>query len=432
MIEAALNILKDFWWVLAEMSPYLLFGFFVAGLLSVAVSPELIERHLGGRFASVIKAALFGVPLPLCSCGVIPVAASLRRHGASPAATTAFLISTPQTGVDSIFVTFSLLGGTIAIFRPVAALLSGLIGGGLVMLAEPNGQGQEHHKDQPCREACCQGGRASRLRRMFTYGFADLPMDIGPTLLVGVALAALISALVPEGFFTPDGPLGGLMHGGLFAMLVMMLLGMPIYVCATASVPLAWALIAKGVSPGAALVFLMTGPATNAATIATVWRVMGRRTTVVYLASVAATALGSGLLLDFIFQVGNISAPGPVGWMLPPALKVAAAGILLGVLAVAMVRRSLAGRKVTGSARSGQTAELSIRGMTCTHCAQSVRRALLASPGATSAEVSLSAGRAVVSGEGLNIAALSQAVEEAGYNVAAAELSHPDGDDQDI
>jgi len=180
------------------------------------------------------------------------------------------------------------------------------------------------------------------------------------------------------------------------------------------------------------LVFLMTGPATNAATIVTIWRVMGPRTTVVYLASVAATALGSGLLLDYIFQAGQISAPAPMGWMLPPAVKVVAAVVLLGVLAAAVVRRSMSGRKAAGLAWADQAVALGIKGMTCTHCVESVRGALLETPGVISAEVSLSAGRAVVSGHDLNLAVLSGAVEEVGYNVATAEFLEAAAEEKDL
>ena len=399
-----------FWDVLTEMAPYLLFGFFVAGVLSVALSPRFVERHLGGRgLAPVLKAAVFGVPLPLCSCGVIPVSASLRRHGASRAATTSFLIATPQDGVDSVLVTFSLLGGVFAIFRPIVALLSGVIGGLLVsLLGGDKGDADAPANRPPEQDPPAIGG--AWLGRALAYGFGDLPRDIGWALLIGLAVAAMISAAVPKDYFAPY------LGGGIGAMLIMMMLGVPVYVCATASVPIAAALILKGVSPGAALVFLMTGPATNAATISTVWKVMGRRTAMIYLATVAGSALAAGLVLDYIFHgAGTSPAPG-MAWMLPPTVKAASAVALLAILAWALVSPMLARRK-GATAMSEQTSgqRLKISGMTCTHCAASVRRALLECAGVVSARVDLDSGLAEVAGEGIDPAQLAAAVKAVGY-----------------
>ena len=246
----------DFWATLCEMSPYLLFGFFAAGVLSVLVSREFVERHLGGHgFWPVLKATLFGIPLPLCSCSVIPVTASLRKHGAGRGAATAFLISTPQTGVDSIFVTFALLGPLFAIFRPVAALVSGLLGGAVVDVVEPHGE-DDTEPVKECEDACCAENGQGKVAKIFSYGFVDLPRDIGKALLIGIVIAGVIGAAMKG---KPLADVGT----GIPAILVMMLLGIPVYVCATASVPVAGALILAGVSPGAALAFLMTGPATR-------------------------------------------------------------------------------------------------------------------------------------------------------------------------
>jgi len=167
------TILLDFWNTLSEMAPYLLFGFLVSGLLSVWLSPAVVERHLGGRgFMPILKASLFGVPLPLCSCGVIPVAVSLRKHGASKGATVSFLLSTPQTGVDSILVTYSLMGLALAIFRPIAALVTGLFGGVLVDLVEKNSNSVE--KPQHCDQSCCAADKPKVNPAMHVHG-AMLP-----------------------------------------------------------------------------------------------------------------------------------------------------------------------------------------------------------------------------------------------------------------
>ena len=341
MVDFLQVFAKDFWGTLAEMSPYLLFGFFVAGVLSVFISAEFIERHLGGGgIWPLLKASAFGVPLPLCSCGVIPVTMSLRKHGASKGACIAFLLSTPQTGADSILVTLSLLGPVYAIFRPLAALITGLIGGGLVHIVDPQ-LGEQSSPE--CDDACCAGKkRKPRIVRVLRHGFITLPGDIGKAMLVGLVIAAIISAVVPEDFFAP------LLGGGILAMVVMMALGIPVYVCATASVPVAVALLAKGVSPGAVMVFLMTGPATNAAALATIWANLGRRTAITYIATVAACSIAAGLLLDRIVQgIGGDITFKP-SWMLPPVVKYVSAAVLLAVLTFAIV-----GKKETSQPHTG-------------------------------------------------------------------------------
>ena len=425
MLEDIQNIAVDFWTVLGQMAPYLLLGFLTAGVLSVFISPAFVERHLGGRkFWSVVKASALGVPLPLCSCGVIPVSASLRRHGAGRAATTAFLISTPQTGVDSIFVTYSLLGGVFAIFRPLVALVSGFIGGAAVGTFDTNGDAEA---DAPpkCEAACCSDAdEGGRLRRALTYGFGTLPKDIAKPLLGGLAIAALISALVPANLFADY------LGGGIGAMLVMMLIGIPVYACATASVPIAASMITAGVSPGAALVFLMTAPATNAATIATVWKVMGRRTALLYLGTVALTALGSGLLLDYIFTTHNISMQMSHD-MLPEWFKAASAIALVGLLGFAVFRPAHAHthEDEEGGAHDHadhEELELAVGGMTCSHCADSVRRALVETAGVESADVDLPAGRVRVVGVALAPDDLLQAVRSLGFDAQLSDARAPE------
>jgi len=408
MTDTLIQIAVDFWHVVDEMAPYLLFGFLMAGLLSVFISPRFIERHLGSAgLVSILKAAAFGVPLPLCSCGVIPVSASLRRAGASKGATVAFLMATPQDGVDSVLVTLSLLGPVFAIFRPIVAVVSGAVGGGLVSLFDRDGAdrsarpAENYDAEDPARST-------GKLVGALKYGFVTLPADIGRAMLVGLVVAALISALVPKNYFAD------LLAPGWGQMFVMMLAGIPVYVCATASVPVAWALIGAGVSPGAALVFLMTGPATNAATLATVWRVMGKRTAVIYLLTVAAAALAGGALLDAIYARADV-APAPYApWMLPHWVKSASAGVLLGVLAVAVLQPFF----VSGKSRSAEAPNMiriRIKGMTCSHCVQAVRRALLACQGVRQAQVDLHSGIASVEAPGVAFERLCEAVRKAGY-----------------
>ncbi|MBC8468061.1 MAG: SO_0444 family Cu/Zn efflux transporter [Planctomycetes bacterium] len=337
MVDFLRTIGLEFWSVLADMSPYLLFGFAVAGVLSVFINAELVEKHLGGTgFWQVFKASLFGVPLPLCSCGVIPVSMSLHRHGASKGATISFLLSTPQTGVDSILVTYGLMGPIFAIFRPVAAFVTGLIGGGVVNLFERHDTVHTPpEKKEACTDSCCSGGKKeSRLMRAAKHAFITLPADIGRAMLVGLIIAALISALVPKTFFAETLAVSG---GGIIAMLVMMVLGVPVYVCATASVPIAVALIAKGLNPGAAMVFLMTGPATNAATLVTLASQVGKRSALIFLLTVVVSSLVCGIILDAISPDDMSSIQYAPAFMLPEWLKSTCAVILLAVLGYGII-----------------------------------------------------------------------------------------------
>jgi hypothetical protein len=420
------EIPAEFWGVLSEMSPYLLFGFLIAGALSVLVSAEIVERHLGGRgLTPIVKAAAFGVPLPLCSCGVIPVAASLRRHGAGSGPTVSFLVSTPQTGVDSILVTLSLLGPAYAIFRPVAALLSGVFGG---LIVSAGGRGEEKAAEQaPGAEACectaCEplaGGVRGKIRKAFSYGFDALPRDIGRHLLIGLGIAALISAILQPGRLAPY------LGSGPLAILAMMAVSVPIYVCATASVPIAAALVVAGVSPGAAFAFLMAGPATNAATIATIWRVLGRRTAVVYVLTVAVSAFVLGLAMNYLFAVGDIDPAMHAHDVLPGWVKTVSAILLLAVLLRAVFWRPKRAAPAAGAAEAGQSGlTLNVEGMTCTHCVQAVRRALMETHGVGSAEVDLDAGTAHVTGTDLDADRLTAAVESVGYKASLAR--EPEG-----
>lgn len=334
MADFVESIFVDFWATVAEMSPYLLFGFFVAGLLSVLISQRFVETHLGGSgIWPLLKASAFGVPLPLCSCGVIPVSMSLHKHGASKGSTVAFLLSTPQTGVDSIFVTLSLLGPIFAVFRPLAAFVTGVVGGTLVDVFSKSKKDQTQ-PTQKCQDECCTTEkRNKKIAIGLKYGFVTLPRDIGKAMLAGLVVAAFISALVPDNYFA------GKLGTGLFPMVVMMFLGIPVYVCATASVPVAAALILKGLTPGAALVFLMTGPATNAASFVTIWKILGRATALTYLATVAACALLGGILLDYITVGVDVEVLTGTSWMLPQPVKYASAVALLLILAFAILKK---------------------------------------------------------------------------------------------
>ncbi|MEN6450297.1 MAG: SO_0444 family Cu/Zn efflux transporter [Thermoguttaceae bacterium] len=423
-MQIAISILEESWSVLGQMAPYLLFGFLAAGVLSIWISPEFVERHLGGRgFKPVLKAAILGVPLPLCSCGVIPVGASLRRHGASRAATTSFLLSTPQTGVDSILITYALLGLLFAVYRPVIALATGLLGGLLVMLVAQNGKQEatDAHEHGECTDACCKGDRSrGRLRRMLEHGFVTLPRDVGLPLLIGVVIAGAITALVPQ-----PNELRPYLGGGILSILLMMAVGVPLYVCASASVPIAAGLIHLGASPGAALAFLIAGPATNAATIATIWKLLGKRSAALYVFTIAISAVGGGLLLDWLMPAAHAAVPplAPTGHhvhgeMGPMWLSTFWAIVLLGVLAFSYMKRPAAER--SSGEPAAENLELAIAGMTCQHCVAAVRRALTACRGVTAVEVDLARGRAMVFGDDLDRGQLVAAVATVGFRAESA------------
>jgi uncharacterized protein len=424
VLETLVRIAWESWTVLGQMAPYLLFGFLAAGVLSVCISPEFVERHMGGRgFGPVLKAALFGVPLPLCSCGVIPVAASFRRHGASRAATTSFLLSTPQTGVDSIAITYAMLGLAFAAFRPVAALATGLLGGLLVMLfAQPDGKSHDP-KLALCTEDCCTGkGSRNVVRRAIEYGFVTLPRDIGISLLAGVVIAGAITALAPQ-----PNELQPYLGRGILSMLLMIALGIPTYVCAAASVPIAAGLIHLGASPGAALAFLISGPATNAATITTIWKLLGRRTAALYLLTIAISAVGGGLAIDWLMPAMHIHVP-LMAEHVHEAMGAACLSAFWAILLLAVLAFSYAAKPRPETEHAAdldhdadapqppERLELAVSGMTCEHCVAAVTRALKECRGVTSVEVDLPTGRAVVGGEHLNADGLIASVESLGYH----------------
>lgn len=285
-----LNILNEIWLVTVAMAPYLLFGFLMAGILSALISKEYVRRHLGEHgWLDSLKAALVGVPMPICSCGVIPLAASLRKHGASRGATASFLASTPQTGVDSLLITYALLGWIFAVFRAVVAFLSGVLCGTAVTLVSSG----ESEEAPGCRDECCGSTKQNIFRHMLTYGFITLPRDISRAMVLGIVLSGIISGLIPENFFADR------LGNSPLTMLLMLGIGIPLYVCSSASVPIALAFIKAGISPGAALVFLITGPATNAATLTTLWKIIGKKQLAVFLFTLAACALGAGFIMNF-------------------------------------------------------------------------------------------------------------------------------------
>lgn len=319
------EFLKDIYVLFVDMSFYLVIGLFFAGILHVCFSREWVTKHVGqNNTASVVKASLLGVPLPLCSCGVIPTAVFLRRNGASTGAVASFLISTPQTGIDSIIATYGMMGLPLAVYRPIAAFLSGIIGGLFINKAAKNNP-NEFNADFSIAESCCSAEKdsscsaaghsecscscghdhgpssetpktfADKIKRIFSYAFVDMLDDISLHLTMGIVIAALINQLVPDDFFIRYG-----LTGGLKAMVLMVIIGLPMYICSTSSIPIAISLMMKGFTPGAAFVFLFAGPVTNAASVAVLTKTLGKKVTALYMTAVTVMAIAFGYLFDLI------------------------------------------------------------------------------------------------------------------------------------
>ena len=342
----------------SEMAIYILFGLLIAGILYIAFPKEKIISHLGGNtLYSVIKASFIGVPLPLCSCGVIPTAISLYRQGASKGATTSFLISTPQTGADSLLVTYSFMGPIFAVYRAITAFVSGIVGGVLVGSLD-SGEDVKSPDDRfgdaaisnckVCNEPenpSCEHNHslAAKTRAALKYGFIDFFSDIAGHILIGIVLAGVISYFLPDNFFSET------IGTGFVSMLLMIVVGIPLYMCSTASVPVAYAMMLKGVTPGAALVFLMVGPATNMVTISVVGSVMGKRTLGLYLATIAGTSIVLGVLLNMIYDITGAPVLGLDGAIsiLPEWVYIAASILFALLIAIVFVRKYAAHRSGT-------------------------------------------------------------------------------------
>lgn len=281
------TILVSCWQTLEMMAPYLLLGFLLSGILSVVLPVKWVKRHLARPGAgSVVKSALLGVPLPLCSCGVLPVATWIRRHGGSKGAVAAFLLATPQTGVDGFLVAYGLLGLGMALFIPAAAFVSGVTLGFILNRFPDKGMAVEVEEESTAR-------RPHWFIRIFRHGFVTIAGDIAVPLATGVLIAGVMDAFIDPAAFAAQG-------SGLMAKVLVVLAATPMYICATASLPIAATLLVAGLSPGTVFVFLMAGPATNAATITTIARLIGKREAAVYLACVVGFALLLGTGLDLI------------------------------------------------------------------------------------------------------------------------------------
>ncbi len=405
-----------------EMSPYLLLGFLCAGILHAFVPSHLWAKYLSGNnFRSVFYAAALGVPLPLCSCGVIPTAMSLRREGASKGATASFLIATPQTGIDSILATYGLMGLPFAIFRPIAALLTSIFGGVLVNALEGRGESldsQLRTSQQDRRPA----GFLPRCREALLYGFVEMMQDIGKWLVVGLVVAGLITVFIPDSAFEI------FKENTLASMLLVLCITLPMYVCATGSIPIAVALMMKGLTPGAAVVFLMAGPAINFASMLVVRKVMGTRTLLIYLLSIVLGAIGFGVLIDQLQFGGIVDFTASLtqqqvccashatpwwAWMCTALLFV----LLFNAL---VVRRYILHKGCACHSHTHQHIHqmkiYHVQGMNCNHCRTNAEKALQAVEGVTAVSVDLATKEARIEGTATR-EALAQALDAVGFTL---------------
>jgi hypothetical protein len=386
-----LQILKIMVGMLNEMSPYILLGFLFAGVLHAFVNPEIMSRHLAGNgLKQSFKAALLGVPLPLCSCGVLPTAISLKRSGASTSSTTSFLIATPQTGVDSIAATYSLLGFGFAIVRPIAAFISAVIGG-VVMGKLTIDEGQEQLYNN-INKAKLQPTFYGKVKDMLKYGFVDMVGSVGKWLVIGLVIASLITVLVPNDFFILFA------QYPLLAMIAVVVIAIPMYVCATGSIPIALSLILKGLTPGAAFVFLMAGPAVNFASYTLLSHSLGRRNTLIYILIIALSAIGIGFIIDYLL---------PTTWFVPNlsvsnaccAQEVSVFDTICSVVLVVLLVYSLIIKRFKENSKQNIMAKkYVINGMMCVHCKTCVEKELATVNGVSSVTVDLVNKVAIVEG----------------------------------
>ncbi len=422
--------MKEILHLINEMSPYLLLGFLLAGLMHAFIPASYYKRFLSKKsFRSVVNAALLGIPLPLCSCGVIPTAMSLRREGASRGATTSFLIATPQTGVDSIIATFSLMGLPFAIIRPIAALVTSLFGGALANALESK---EEEDADAAVRAEATSCNSCSdtheheehktfwqRIVIALKYAYVEMMADIGKWLIVGLVVAGLITVFVPAEWFTA-------FNGNTtLSILLVLAIALPMYVCATGSIPIAVALMMKGLTPGAALVLLMAGPACNFASMLVVRKVMGWRSLLIYTGSIVVGAVAFGYLIDWLQFSGTVDFLSRLTAQQSCCVEGdswfswTCTGLLFVMLIYALTfgeHHHHSHELTTNTDTDMETQIYHIEGMTCNHCRMSAEKALLAVEGVQSASVVLGTKTATVQGTATR-EQLAKAIDEVGFTL---------------
>ena len=346
----------------------------------------------------------------MCSCGVIPTGISFYKEGSSKGATVSFLISTPQTGIDSILVTYSLLGLPFAILRPIVALFSGIFGGLLANLIDKKRNRLQKNSDCSCETIKKQEKNNNKFFKMLNYAFVVFLQDIAKWLIIGLAIAALISITLPDDFFLR------FIGNELLSMIIVLFASIPLYVCATASVPIAAVLILKGLSPGAALVFLMAGPATNAATITVLSKSLGKTTVFAYLMSIIIGAFFFGLLIDNFFPkdffIDNIQIMHHKH-LIPEWVKTASTIMLTVLLINGLIKKYniTKNTKITDK----DIISITVKGMSCNHCKEAVEKTLLKTEGISNVEVNLAKSKVKLEGKNIDLEKVKKLIDELGY-----------------
>jgi len=416
-MELLIKFILEFIRLSIEMSIWLMLGFLFAGLLHVVINRETIARLIGkSDFKSIFIAAMLGVPLPLCSCGVIPTALAIHKNGASKSSTISFLIATPQTGVDSILATYSLLGLPFAIMRPIAALVTGIFGGyaSKFIIREDSVQSEVTTTTSPA-----EGKKKFSIKAVLNYGFVEFMDDLSKWLLIGLSLAALISISIPDDFFQSQ------FSSPFLQMLAVLAVAIPTYVCATGSIPIAMALMMKGLSPGAALVFLMAGPAINIASITVIGKALGKKALIAYIGAIALGAMAAGLIIDYLLPAGLFQLP--AGHMehaehshhlVPYWIEQLAAIILGALLASSFIRKSGIIKKIQKmnfSFENQETVLLKVTGMSCNHCVMTVEKTLKKLDNIEFVEADFSAETVKITGKNVDLNQVQSEIEQLGY-----------------
>lgn len=395
-----IHFLRETAFLFLEISPYLLLGFFFAGVIHTLVGERYIRKHFArSGLLSTVKATIMGIPLPICSCGVIPLAESLRKDGASKSSVMAFLVSTPSSGVDSILATYALMGPVFAVFRPLASLFSGILVGAATHFS-CNGE-------DPAPPVSGEDREKRRFRDVFSYGFRVLPSEIAQWLLIGVAAGGLISALVPADFASSYLTTPFLHYG------VVLLISVPLYVCATGSIPIAASLLMKGILPGAVLAFLIAGPATNTVTLSFVTRRLGKKVAAIYLVTIIITSVGLGILFDLL-------APGVTGMAAgvhvhaeddTGLIKLISGFLMLLILLNSRIDLARIFRKGKGAPHMEV---IKVNDISCNHCRMTLMKSLKEIPGIGTLDVRVDEKSVVYDGDAAP-ELIREEIRKAGY-----------------
>ena len=411
IIENLIGLLKEVWYLFNTMSPYLLLGFLMAGILYILIPGELIYKHFSSNSLSgVTKASLFGVPLPLCSCGIIPVAAYLRKEGAGKPSTLAFLTSTPTTGIDSILATYSLLGPLFAIIRPISSLISGIIAGVIHIFLEPE-KTEKLSDSLPIPDSkdniTYTNSFKNNIKKIIHYGFFEIIQETWKWLAIGILIGGIVA------FFIPADIAEKYLSNSWIAYPLMLIISTPFYVCATGSIPITAALILKGLTPGAGFIFLFAGPATNTATLSFVGGKLGRKSLFIYLLTIILSAFFFGLLIDFIWYSSGKDLHLITGGMemIPGWIKLTSSLIL-----ILLIINVILPRKSKTDPEDDNKIIIIVNGMSCSHCVDTIESSLKKLENVQDIKINLQNKEVIVTGP-VSEKQAANSIKNAGYSV---------------